>query len=276
MGGTVKVYSEVLGREVDVPEEPRRIVSLSPALTETLFLLDLGDRVVGVSYYCNKPPEARSKPRVGSYWSVSYSKLDELKPDLVLVTTGAQRKILEELTSRYTVYPVPLPVSVSGVIDQVVQVGIVTGALEEARRLEAELLSAVERLRGTLQGVKAYYEVFLGGPVSFGGHTYLADLFHLMGAATPFQRDRTTWVIDPPIERIKEFDPEVVIYEPSPYAKVKPEEELAKRGLGALRALREGKLVVLEPDSLAHYGPSLLTSIAPGVAEKVRRVLGAG
>ncbi len=268
----MKVYSEVLGREVEVPEEPKRIVSLSPALTETLFLLGLADRVAGVSYYCDKPPEARSKPRVGSYWSVSYSKLDELKPDLVLVTTGAQRKILDELASRYTVYPVPLPVSVSGIMDQVVQVGIVTGALEEARKLEAELVSAAERLRGALTGLKAYYEVFLGGPVSFGAHTYLADLFHLMGAATPFQRDRTTWVIDPPIERIKEFDPEVVIYEPSPYAKVKPEEELAKRGLSDLRALREGRLLVLEPDSLAHYGPSLLTTITPKLISEIKKI----
>lgn len=274
MGGSVRIYSEVLGREVEVPEEPQRIVSLSPALTETLFLLGLDERIAGVSYYCNKPPKARSKPRVGSYWSVSYSKLDELKPDLVLVTTGAQRKVLDELASRYTVYPVPLPVSVAGVIDQVVQVGIVTGVLEEARRLARSLAEAAARLEGSLRGVKLYYEVYLGGPVTFGAHTYMADLLSLMGATTPFQGERATWIIDPPAERIIEFDPDVVLYEPSPYATVNPEEQLAKRGLGRLRALREGRLVVLEPDSLAHYGPSLLTSIAPSVAERVREALG--
>jgi len=274
VGGSVRVYSEVLGREVEVPERPERIVSLSPALTEILFLLGLGGRVAGVSYYCSKPPEARGKPRVGSYWSVDYRRLDELRPDLVLVTTGAQRRVLEELAARYTVYPVPLPVSVPAVIDQVIQVGIVTGALDAARRLARRLERAAAGLEGALRNVKVYYEIFLGGPVTFGGHTYMADLYSLMGASTPFQGERRTWITDPSPERVKEFDPDVVVYEPSPYGKLDPREELARRGLAELRALREERLVVLEPDSLAHYGPSLLTDAAPSLAGKVRRVLG--
>ena len=63
-----------------------------------------------------------------------------------------------------------------------------------------------------------------------------------------------------------------MIYEPSPHAKVKPKEELAKRGLIDLRALREGKLVVLEPDSLAHYGPSLLTTITPKLISEIKKI----
>lgn len=274
MGGRVKVFSEVLGREVEVPEEPERIVSLSPALTETLFMLGLGERVVGVSFYCNKPQEVRRKPKVGSYWSVNWKKLDELKPDLILVTTGAQRRVLEELARRYTVYPVPLPVSVPGIIDQVVQVGIVTGAMREARALARNLQEAVLNIKGSLSGVKIYYEVFLGGPVTFGAHTYLADLFDLMGATTPFGSERVTWITNPSPDRVKSFDPDVVIYEPSPYGRVDPREMLAKRGLDGLRAVEEGRLVVLEPDSLAHYGPSLLTDISFKTASLVKEALG--
>ena len=269
----IKLFSEVLGREVIVPEKPSRVVSLSPALTEILYMIGVWDRVVGVSIFDHKPSEARKKPKVGSYYKVNYRLLDELKPDLVLVTTGAQRKVLEELAQKYTVYPIPLPISISGVIDQVIEVGVVVGELDRARALQVELISKAARLRGALKGVKAYYEVFLGGPVTAGGHTYIVDSFKLLGIETPFERERTTWITNPPTEVIKEFDPDVVIYEPSPYVEINVEhvvKSFVERGLEDLRAVKEKRIIVMPPDSLAHYGPSLLDTLE----DLVRRVKG--
>ena len=277
MGG-IKLFSEVLGREVVVPEKPSRIVSLSPALTEILYMIGVWDKVVGVSVFDHKPPEAREKPKVGSYYKVNYRLMDELKPDLVLVTTGAQRRVLEELAERYTVYPIPLPISVSGVIDQVVEVGIVVGKLGRARALQAELISRAARLRGVLEGVRAYYEVFLGGPVTAGGHTYIVDSLRLLGVMTPFESERTTWITNPPVDVVREFDPDVIIYEPSPYVEFSVEKvirDFEGRGLGGLRAVREKKIVLMPPDSLAHYGPSLLDTLEDLVG-RVREVVGRG
>ncbi len=273
MPGTVKVFSEALGREVEVPEEPRRIVSLSPALTEILYGIGVWDKVVGVSVFCNKPPEARGKPRVGSYFKVNYKLLEELEPDLVLTTTGAQRRVLEELVERgFTVYPVPLPVSLYGVIDEVIVVGIVTGAIEAARRLAGDLSERLPKLRGSLSGVKVYYEINLGGPVSAGGHSYIVDALNYLGARTPLDAYRQPWVINPDPRVVAEFDPDVVIYEFNPLEEPSVEraaERLRERGLGSLRAVREGRILALPGDSLAHYGPSLvdvLEEIAEGVA----------
>ena len=277
MTGRVKVYSEVLGREVEVPEEPERIVSLSPAITETLYMLGLEDRIAGVSFFCNKPPRAREKPRVGSYYNVRWDKLEELEPDLVLVTTGAQRKVALELAERgYTVYPLPLPVTVDGILDMVKAVGIVTGRLEAARRLAGQARRRLEALEGSLRGVRAYYEIFLGGPVSAGSHTYIVDLLDHLGLETVFHHDRVSWVINPDPERIRAFDPDIILYEIPPYTEFREEKILSsfqERGLGDLRALREGRLIVLEPDTLAHYGPSIVDEAAKIVA-RARRVLG--
>ncbi len=270
--GVVRLFSEVLGKEVEVPERPSRIVSLSPAITEILYMLGVWDRVVGVSVFDHKPPEAREKPKVGSYYKVNYRALEELSPDLVLVTTGAQRKVLYELAERYTTYPIPLPLSVAAVIDQVVQVGIVVGALEEARRLESRLLERAERLKGALEGVRVYYEVFLGGPVTAGGHTYITDAFRLMGAETPFQGYRTTWITDPPADVIRDFDPDYIVYEPSPYVETSLDRVVRgfeERGLGGLRAVKERRIIILPPDSLAHYGPSLFDALED-LASRVR------
>ncbi len=271
----VKLFSEALGREVEVPDEPERIVSLSPAITEILYRIGLEDRVVGVSFYCNKPPRAREKPRVGSYYKVLYDKVEELEPDLVLTTTGAQRKVLEELASRFTVYPVPLPVTIHGIIDEIKVVGIITGRIREARRLAGESARILGKLEGKLAGVRLYYEIFLGGPVSAGAHSYIEDLFSHLGAETPFSSTRTTWVINPSPEAVKAFNPQVVLYERSPYAEITREKivkSMEERGLAGLEALREGRLIILEPDTLAHYGPSIFED-TQRIVQDVRRLL---
>ncbi len=260
---TVKVFSEVLGREVELPEEPSRIVSLAPALTEILFLLGLGERVVGVSHFCNKPPKARGKPRLGSYFKVNVEKLRELRPDLVLVTTGAQRKVAFELADAgFPVYPVPLPVSLSGVISQVVTVGLVTGALEEARRLERSLVERASRLP-RLGGVRVYYEIDLGGPVSVGGHSYITDALEWIGLANVFSRARTPWIIGPSDEEVRGLMPEVIVYEKAPYKEVRDERiiEGLRERLRGTPAVEEDRIIILGPDSLAHYGPSLLDAL---------------
>ncbi len=275
----VRLYSEVLGEEVEAPDEPSRIVSLSPAITEILYRLGLEDKVVGVSFYCHKPPRAKDKPKVGSYYKVLYDKLEELKPDLILTTTGAQRKVLEEIRSRgFTLYPIPLPVTVYGLLDEIRIVGIVTGRIDESRRLARDSMKLLYKLQDSLRGVKLYYEIFLGGPVSAGAHSYIDDLLRHMGAVTPFSHKRQTWVINPSPEEVLEFDPDVILYEKAPYTNLTLEkvlEDFKSRGLGGLRALRDGRIVLLEPDTLAHYGPSIFQD-AQEIAKTVRRTLGKG
>ncbi|GAB6147523.1 helical backbone metal receptor [Stetteria hydrogenophila] len=273
----MRVFSEVLGRDVEVPERPGRIVSLAPAITETLYRIGAWDRVAGVSVFCFKPEEARGKPRVGSYYKVNYRLLEEIKPDLILATTGAQRRLVWELVERgYTVYPVPLPVTLYGVLDGIVVVGIVAGAVGEARRLAGELSARLPGLRGSLSGVKVYYEVDLGGPVSAGAHSYIADALNYLGARTPFDGLRQPWVVNPDPEVVKRFDPDVVIYEFKPLDRPSLEKavkRLEARGLGSLRAVREGRILPLPGDSLAHYGPSLIETLEE-VASRVAELAG--
>jgi ABC-type Fe3+-hydroxamate transport system, periplasmic component len=274
----VKLYSEVLGKSVEVPDRPERIVSLAPAITETLYMLGLEERVVGVSFFCDKPPQVSKKPRVGAYLNVNYSLLEKLRPDLVLVTTGAQRERIAELESKgYVVYPIPLPVSVYGILDGIIVVGMVVGEVDKARQLASSLLDRLMDLRGTLKGVKLYYEIDLGGPVSVGAYSYIGDAFKLMGASHVFEGQRIPYVINPSPEAVKAFDPDVIIYEQKLGEKASIESvrrSLEARGMGSLRALREGKVVIMEYDSLAHYGPSFFEA-AKTMAERVKAVLGA-
>ncbi len=81
-----------MGRVVRIPQPVRRIVSLAPSLTETLFALGLGDRVVGDTDFCNYPPEAKQKPHVGGPVDPSIEAIAALHPDLVVVTRDINRR----------------------------------------------------------------------------------------------------------------------------------------------------------------------------------------
>src|ERR1700730_18360343 len=79
---------------------PRRIVCLTEETTETLYLLGQGDRVVGVSGYTVRPPEARHKPRVSAFISARFDKIESLNPDLILAFSDLQADIAAELVRR--------------------------------------------------------------------------------------------------------------------------------------------------------------------------------
>src|ERR671938_518336 len=79
---------------------PSRIVCLTEETTETLYLLGQGDRVVGVSGYTVRPPEARAKPKVSAYLSAKFDKIEELQPDLVLAFSDLQADLAAELVRR--------------------------------------------------------------------------------------------------------------------------------------------------------------------------------
>jgi iron complex transport system substrate-binding protein len=202
----VRIFSEVLGKDLAIPDVPMRIVSLSPAITETLFLLGLEDRVVGVSNYCLRPSDVTTKRKVGSYSVADLATLAELKPDLILTTTGYQRSLSLSLSKDFTVYPLELPVSVAGIVDMVVKIGLVSGARSQARRLAKDLWSFISGLLELPSNLKVYIEDDLGGPVTFGAYSYVNDALSLMGASNIFGEEASVWLC-PDFTEVMKRDP---------------------------------------------------------------------
>jgi ABC-type Fe3+-hydroxamate transport system substrate-binding protein len=176
-----RVFSELLGKEILVPDPLKRIASLSPAVTETLFSIGLGASVVGVTEFCFRPQEARGKRIVGTYSTVDSEALSRLDPELILSMTGFQRELAFELSRRFNVYPIPLPVSVADIIGSVIEVGLVTGRYDEARRLALKMTRIVGALEPARRFLKSYVELDLGGPTSFGAYSYITDALCLAG-----------------------------------------------------------------------------------------------
>ncbi|NPA80378.1 MAG: ABC transporter substrate-binding protein [Thermotogae bacterium] len=266
----MRFFEETLGREIEVPDRPERIVSLAPSITDTLFRLGLDDRVVGISLYCNRPKDRlEGIPRVGAYLNVIWDRLEELQPDLVLTTTGAQRRITEELMARgFPVAPVPVPVSIFGVLDGVRKVGLLTGAEREAERLNLSLLGTLNSLKGSLPSLRTYYEIDLGGPITVGAASYITDALHLLGLENVYASQRRPYV-QPDDALTVSLKPELIIYEVKPGRRYTPSDVEAR-----LRdRFGDVGIVVLPSDSLAHYGPSLVDEVLPDAARRVSAVL---
>jgi ABC-type Fe3+-hydroxamate transport system substrate-binding protein len=271
----VQVYNPFVGW-LTLPDRPERIVSLNPSVTEILFELGLEDRVVGVSSWCHRPPQARSRPKVGSYVQVLEGRLRALRPDLVLTTTGTQRSLIEQLhASGFPVYPIPFPKDVYAVLSTVVEVGGLVGAPERALALAAQLfdlLRALPALRREGRSPRVYVEIDLGGPTVPAYANHVTGALGLAGVHNVFGHVPTSYLYGMPLasyepipvaSEIRAADPDVIVYE-SKHFRPRGDEGLRimhERGLGDLRAVREGRILTLPADTLAHYGPSFCRQI---------------
>jgi iron complex transport system substrate-binding protein len=274
-----RVFNELLGKEIFVPEPLTRIVSLSPATTETLFMLGLGDSVVGVSAFCLRPPEAQNKRILGTYNTIDLEGLSILAPEIIFTTTGFQREFAFNLSARLNVYPTPLPTSVAEIIGSVVEIGLVTGRYDEARHLASKLTRIVGAYELVERLVRSYVELDLGAPTSFGAYSYITDALFLAGGLNVFGHEPCSWLVPDPKKVIAE-DPEVMIYEPKmlePFDEEKLQALLIERGWTGVSAVRN-KHAFLVPgrplDFLAHHGPSFVTDALPWLRKVMAGISG--
>jgi iron complex transport system substrate-binding protein len=265
-----KVYCELTHKELLLPDRCERIISFSPAVTEALFQMGLGDFVVGVSVYCVRPESARKKNIVGSYNSFKEDKLRELMPDVIFTTTGYQLELIEKLNDKFNVYPVRLPPSVSEIIATCFEVGVVAGYFSKAREIERKLTTELGNLISSARKEvkpRVYVEIDLGGPVTFGAYSYITDAIELLGGVNVFGEFPAEW-LKPDDEIVKELNPDLIIYEPKMFSKRRERERILSMfnaRFGEIRAVKEGKIFITPGiyDFLAHHGPSFITEVMP-------------
>jgi iron complex transport system substrate-binding protein len=125
---------------------PERIVCLSEETVETLYLLGEQDRIVGISGYCVRPPEARrEKPKVSAFTSADLPKITNLRPDLVLAFSDLQADIVAALIRRGIPVHAFNQRSISEILDMVYLLGAMVGVSERANRLVSELRRGLSR-----------------------------------------------------------------------------------------------------------------------------------
>lgn len=138
--------------EVADPAGPKRIVSMAPAVTETLFALGCGDRVAGVTAFCQYPPEAAGKPRIGGLLDPNFEAVMALRPDLVVMLDGLQSAQAGFDNLRVKNLAVPLG-TVDGILDAIPTLGRVCGAEKNAERIVADIRARIARIERKTAGL---------------------------------------------------------------------------------------------------------------------------
>jgi iron complex transport system substrate-binding protein len=272
--GVHKVYS-YRQDEVEIPDDPQRIVSFSPSITEILFELGLSDQIVGISAFCVRPPETSSKRKIGSYGFVRRELLDEIRPDLIFTISGYQDKFTAELAKNYPVVCVELPVSLAGIIDLPVKIGVITGRQDNGRKISHSLIKKLPEPRMEIIG-SCYLEIDLASPIAFGAFSYITDALRYMGLRSIYGDQNREW-ISSSLDFVHSADPDMIIYEAkmfSKYTEQDMQETIRNRGWSDMKAVRNG-MVFKTPGNLdffAHHGPSFVREVMPWLEDKVRKL----
>ncbi len=261
---TIVEFHDELGRVVRVRAEPQRIVSLAPSLTETVFALGLGARLMGVTDYCDYPPEARTRARVGGPINPNLEQIVSLHPDVVVATRSLNRAESVEALDRLgiPVYTTD-PRTVEDVVASTRRLGEVLGAKSDGETLAAAMDRRLAELAHRLAGrapKRVFFVVWLDPIISTGPQTFLADALRRAGAESVITSGQDWPQVN--IEEVVRQNPDYLVFagahEDDPQATIN---SLIKRpGWSSLDAVRDGHFAVVS-DALDRPAPRMLDAI---------------
>lgn len=258
------VFTDEAGREVRVPEAPRRIVSLAPSITEILFALGLGDRVAGVTEFSTHPPEAAAKPKVGSYIRLNAERILDLAPDLVVGTKDGNRldlvRLLED--AGVAVYAVN-PRSVEEMIRTVARLGKVCGVEARGEAVAGELRARLARItEGARKGPRprVFLQINLRPIMSVNRNTLHHDVIRLAGGenitadhAVPYPRLS--------LEEVLQKAPEVILISSMERGGAFEEARQDWLQWKTLPAVRAGRVHLIDSDLIDRPSPRVIRGL---------------
>jgi iron complex transport system substrate-binding protein len=203
-----------LGRPVVITGVPRRIVSLAPANTEILFALGMGDRVVGVTDFCNYPAEALEKEKVGAFYPPDIEKIVALAPDLILASDIHRHELIPALEERgFTVFALA-PQNLDDVLQSITRVGQVTRQEGLAAALVSSMRDRIDYVKTQAAGLenrpRVLYVTWHDPLWTVGSNTWIDDMIDIAGGMNVFSQDFESGAVVE-IESVVFRNPEVII-----------------------------------------------------------------
>jgi iron complex transport system substrate-binding protein len=176
------------GRRVSLPERVERVITLAPNLTEIVFAVGGGDRLVGNTTYCDYPPEAKSIAKVGDSLQPSLERIIALRPQVVLISTASQLEVFtRQLQNQNIAVFVTDPHDLEGVFRSIEHVGNILGQTEQTTLLLKQLrerTSAVEQAVKAAKPVRVFYQVSAEPLYTIGKDAFVTDLIRRAGAVS--------------------------------------------------------------------------------------------
>ena len=254
-------YTDGIGRHVDIPRHPLKIISLAPDVTETLYLLGAQDRLIGNTTQCTWPEAAKNKPKVGDLLNPNYEVILAAKPDLVISSTaGNDRAAVMKLAALGLPVYVVAPRNVDRIFESVEQIGRITDCADRGLQLVADMKARLERIRLRIAGlppVRAFFITWFDPLLAPGKTTFENDVLGLAGVIS-ITADIPQFYPRYSLEQLLVKDPDAIItvkQEGNPIPEFK---RIA--GWRNLRAVREGRIYVLT-EFLQHPSPLFVNGV---------------
>ena len=246
---TMDTVTDDYGRRVAVPASPTRVVSLSPAVTEIMFALGVGDLLVGRTDFCTYPAEVNQIPSIGGISNLNIESILACQPDLVISGSMVGKKATDQMDQMGTpmVCVIEKP-RFDALYDNIAAIGKLVGKEREADSLNALLRDCVIALgtdtlaqsRNNAITPKVYYVVGYGpaGNFTAGGNTFINDIIRMAGGRN-IAEEVSGWSYS--LEALMKEDPDYIIVrreDSAAFCSMKP--------YNTLRAVRQGNVIGIE------------------------------
>lgn len=257
---------------------PRRIVCLTEETTETLYLLGEQDRIVGVSGYTVRPPEARKKPKVSAFITAKFDKILDLQPDLVFAFSDLQADIVAELIRRGVTVFTFNQRGVREILDMIQTIGRIVGCPEKAallvNELETGLRDIAEAGRAFPWRPKVFFEEWYEPLIS--GIRWTEELVEIAGGEPifpefRFEQSAKNRIVAP--DEVLRRNPDVILASWCG-RHVRPEVIRARPGWDTMTAVREIRIHEIKSAYILQPGPAALTDGVRQVHARLKEAVG--
>jgi len=254
------------GRQVFSTLPPQRLVSLAPSVTEILYFLELGDRVVGVTAYCNYPPEVEKKPRIGTYWDFNLEAILALRPDLALgmAHQGEGQAAYEVLKE----WGIPLYLAKADTLlelfQQIEAIARLTGTEEVAQRKLPRLRERAARIESAVRSLpkpRVLLQIDQDPLITAGRLSIQNDLIERAGGINIAGHIQQRYPVFS-LEEVLRARPEVILFTGMVGAKALPERLNFWSHWTVLPAVQNQRLSWVDPDPIDRPGPRMVDGLA--------------
>ena len=250
-----------VGRVITIQQPVKSIISIATPNTEILFALGLGQRVIGVSKYCNYPPEALEVEEVGSVLNLYYERIAELSPDLVLAGGHTTQDAITKLEGLGIPVVILDPRDIEGIFADIELVGKLTATENEADSLVSQLRERKMALLSKTKNVNKP-RVFIQIDPSLrtaGPGSFIDELINLAGGSNIAAGSALPYPMLSS-EKIIELNPEIIILADTDLG-TSPETVKAQPGWGAITAVKNDDIYTIDRDIISRAGPRVIDGL---------------
>jgi iron complex transport system substrate-binding protein len=256
--------TDEIGRIINISPSPRHIVSLAPGITETLYALGLADKIVGVTSFCNWPPSALQKQRIGGFINPSIEQIVSLKPDLIIATADGNRQDTVRQLERIglPVY-VTSPSDTNGILRSISRLGEITARKNAAAILVRQLQKRLSNIGAQIRHKskpRVFFQIGLEPLITVGEKTLINEVIERAGGINMASHDTARYPRYSP-EGIMAGSPDIILFAPMANDKEFIAVKKFWQQFEGVPAVKNNRIYPIDTDLISRASPRIVDAI---------------